>query len=341
MADELSWILWSTGAGLALGVPLYLYSEWKRYQLNTTVVRIPAGRRFKAHLFTVDMQRKAKKVRIRSREAHFSQQAREAQPAQDSQDAIEGQPAAPSQPAVKGQPALERSGALDVTFDAPGLRIEFNRMVRTLSNPQPGQEPTIPTGWHSISFIGTEEDATLRLDHVPSAVAEQFLLFAKQIQVWVERLEEDRRLQAEAAEAARIHAEEEEEKQAALKAIGKAVALAPNDQIAQWRRVAGFTGTTTEMGLDSKGAIEWFVDLDPTGRITLHSGKQPAHTTLKGATITSLVGELELNVLDAEGNPDPHTFRILKGHAADVRRAWKERLSILRDSLSKPRAISQ
>ena len=329
MADELSWILWSTGAALALGVPLYLYSEWKRYQLNTTVVRIPAGRRFKAHLFTVDMQRKAKKVRIRSREAHFSQQAREAQPAHD------------GQPATREQAAQERSGALDVTFDAPGLRIEFNRMVRTLSNPQPGQEPTIPTGWHSISFIGTEEDATLRLDHVPSAVAEQFLLFAKQIQVWVERLEEDRRLQAEAAEAARIHAEEEEEKQAALKAIGKAVALAPNDQIAQWRRVAGFTGTTTEMGLDSKGAIEWFVDLDPTGRITLHSGKQTAHTTLKGATITSLVGELELNVMDAEGNPDPHTFRILKGHAADVRRAWKERLSILRDSLSKPRAISQ
>jgi len=329
MADELSWILWSTGAALALGVPLYLYSEWKRYQLNTTVVRIPAGRRFKAHLFTVDMQRKAKKVRIRSREAHFSQQAREAQPAHD------------GQPATREQAAQERSGALDVTFDAPGLRIEFNRMVRTLSNPQPGQEPTIPTGWHSISFIGTEEDATLRLDHVPSAVAEQFLLFAKQIQVWVERLEEDRRLQAEAAEAARIHAEEEEEKQAALKAIGKAVALAPNDQISQWRRVAGFTGTTTEMGLDSKGAIEWFVDLDPTGRITLHSGKQTAHTTLKGATITSLVGELELNVMDAEGNPDPHTFRILKGHAADVRRAWKERLSILRDSLSKPRAISQ
>ena len=341
MADELSWILWGLGAALALGVPLYLYSEWQRYQRHTTVVRIPAGRRFKAHQFTVDMQRKAKKVRIRAREAHFSQQAREAQPAQPAQKALEGQPATPGQPAVQGQPALERSGALDVTFDAHGLRIEFNRMVRTLSNPQPGQEATIPTGWHSISFTGTEEDASLRLDHVPSEVAEQFLLFAKQIQVWVERLEENRRLLAEAEEAARIQAEEEEAKQAALKAIGKAVALAPNDQIAQWRRVAGFSGTTTEMGLDNKGGIDWFVDLDPTGRITLHSGKQTAHTTLKGATITSLVGELEINVLDADGNPDPHTFRILKGHAPDVRRAWKERLTILRDSLSKPRAISQ
>lgn len=328
------------GAAFAIGVPLYLYSEWKRYQMNTTVVRIPAGRRFKAHLFTVDMQRKAKKVRIRSREAHFSQQAREAQPAQEAKEASEGQPAIQAQPAIKGQPALERSGALDVTFEAHGLRIEFNRMVRTLSNPQPGQEPTIPTGWHSISFIGTEEDATLRLDHVPSAVAEQFLLFAKQLEVWIERLEEDRRLRAEAEEAARIAAEEEEANKAALKAIGKAVALAPNDQIAQWRRVAGFTGTTTEMGLDGKGAIDWFVDLDPTGRITLHSGKQTAHTTLKGATITSLVGEIELNVMDADGNPDPHSFRILKGHASDVRRAWKERLEILRDTLSKPRSIA-
>jgi hypothetical protein len=328
MADELSWILWIFGAAFAVGVPAYLYSEWQRYQRYTTVVRTPLGRRFKARPFTVDMQRQGQKIRIRSRHAHFSQQAREPQPADG------------AQPEVPGQAAMEKSGALDVTFNAHGMRIELNRMVRTLSNPQPGQEATIPTGWHSILFQSTEEDASLRLDHIPSEVAEQFGTFAKQLQAWVERLEENRRLQAEAEEAARIQAEEEEAKQAELKAMGKAVVLSPSDQIAQWRRVAGFTGTTTEMGLDNKGGIDWFVDLDPTGRITLHSGKQTTYTTLKGATITSLVGELELNVLDAEGNPDPHTFRILKGHPSDVRRAWKERLEILRDSLNKPRAIA-
>jgi hypothetical protein len=92
--------------------------------------------------------------------------------------------------------------------------------------------------------------------------------------------------------------------------------------------------------LDGKGGIEWFIDLDATGRITLHSGKQTAHTTLKGATITSLGGELEINVLDAEGNPDPHSFRVLKNMPPDVRRAWKERLEMLRDSFKRPNAIT-
>lgn len=315
MNGQMDWIWWTLGGFFALSVCAYLYVELQAFWLRTSVSRIPGGQRFQAHGFSVDMLRSAGKVRVKARNAHYSQHA-------------------------KGeQPAMEKSGALDVTFDALGLRIELSRMVRTLANPKPGQEPTRPTGWHSLAFQATEEDAVLRLDHLPTPVADQFISFAKQIQVWVERLEHQRKARLEAEEAAKREAEEAAATKAALKAKGKAVSMPPEEQIAQWRRVAGFTGSSSEVGLDGKGGIDWFIDLDTTGRITLHSGKQTAHTTLKGATITSLGGELEISVLDAEGHPDPHAFRVLKNMPPDVRRAWKERLEILRDSLKRTPAL--
>ncbi len=310
----MDWIWWSLGAIFVVSVSAYLYAELQAFWLRTVVTKIPGGQRFEAHAFSVDLLKGAGKVRVKARSAHYSQTANEK------------------------QVAMEQSGALDVTFDALGLRIELNRMVRTLNNPKPGQDATLPTGWHSLAFQATEEDAALRLDHVPTKVADQFIGFAKQIQVWVERLEHQRKARQDAEEAAKLEAEEAAAAKAILKAKGKAISMPPDEQIAQWRRVAGFTGSSSEVGLDGKGGIEWFIDLDATGRITLHSGKQTAHTTLKGATITSLGGELEINVLDAEGHADPHSFRVLKNMPPDVRRAWKERLEILRDSL-KPAAV--
>jgi hypothetical protein len=312
----MDWIWWSLGAIFVLVMAVYLYAELQAFWLRTSVVKIPGGQRFEAHGFSVDMLRTAGKVRVKARNAHYQQQAHDK------------------------QPAMEKSGALDVTFDALGLRIELSRMVRTVANPKPGQEATRPTGWHSMAFQATEEHAALRLDHVPTKVADQFIGFAKQIQLWVERQEHQRKARQEAEEAAKREAEEAAAAKAALKAKGKAVSIPPDEQIAQWRRVAGFTGSSSEVGLDGKGGIEWFIDLDATGRITLHSGKQTAHTTLSGATITSLGGELEINVLDAEGHPDPHSFRVLKNMPPDVRRAWKERMEILRDSFKKVPAIS-
>lgn len=306
---------WGLGTIFVLAVSAYLYVELRAYRMRAAVLKTPGGQRFEAHGFSVDMLKSAGKVRIRARHAHYSQQANDK------------------------QPALEKSGALDVSFDALGLRIELLRMVRTIHNPKPGQDATLPTGWHSLALQATEEDAVLRLDHVPSPVADQFVGFAKQIQVWVERLEQQRTVRLEAEEAAKRDADELAAVRAAAKAKGKAVAMPPDEQIAQWRRVAGFTGSSSEVGLDGVGGIEWFIDLDAGGRITLHSGKQTTHTTLKGASITSLGGELEITVLDAEGQPDPHAFRVLKNMPPDVRRAWKERLEILRDSLQKPAAL--
>lgn len=312
----MDWMWWSLGAIFVLVVTAYLYAELQAFWMRTSVVKIPGGQRFEAHGFSVDMLRTAGKVRVKARNAHYQQEAH------------------------GDQPAMEKSGALDVTFDALGLRIELSRMVRTLTKPKPGQEATRPTGWHSMAFQATEEYAALRLDHVPTKVADQFIGFAKQIQVWIERLEHQRKAREEAEEAAQREAEEAAAAKAALKAKGKAVSMPPEEQIAQWRRVAGFTGNSSEVGLDGKGGIDWFIDLDAAGRITLHSGKQTAHTTLKGATITSLGGELEINVMDADGQPDPHSFKVLRNMPPDVRRAWKERMEILRDSLKKSAALT-
>jgi hypothetical protein len=80
------------------------------------------------------------------------------------------------------------------------------------------------------------------------------------------------------------------------------------------------------------------VDLGTDGRITLHADKRTIHATLLGAEIASLGGELEIGVRDdywTEDEPGLRVFRVFKGLPPNERRAWKERLEILRDSLRK------
>jgi hypothetical protein len=111
--------------------------------------------------------------------------------------------------------------------------------------------------------------------------------------------------------------------------------LEPVAQIAHWRQVAGFSGNS-EVGYAENGKIDWFIDLDPRGRITLHADRRTIHTTLLGATVSSLAGELEVGVRDdywSEAEPELKSFRLFKGAHSDVRRAWKERLEILCDKL--------
>lgn len=305
----MDWLWWTLGLAFVATLAVYLYMELQAYWTRTAVLKTTAGHRFEAHGWSVDMLRKSGKVRVKARHAHYSQQAH------------------------GGQPAMDKSGPLDVTFEALGLRIEANRMVRVLANPKPGQEAQVPIGTYSLTFNGTEEHAALRIDHVPGRVADAFATFSKQVQVWVERLEQQRTAKLEAEAAAKREAEEAAAKREAAKAKNKVATMTPEEQVALWRKNAGFTGSASEIGLDGKGGIEWFVDLDPGGRITLHSNRRTVHTSLRGATITSLGGELEVTVQDADSGGDPVAFQILKGMPPDVRRAWKERLELLRDSL--------
>ena len=86
----------------------------------------------------------------------------------------------------------------------------------------------------------------------------------------------------------------------------------------------------------------WFIDLAKDGRITLHADNRTIHTTLLGASITSSSGVLEIGVRDAywsEENPSMRVFTIFKGLPSDQRRAWKERLDLLRNNLERSHAL--
>ena len=107
-------------------------------------------------------------------------------------------------------------------------------------------------------------------------------------------------------------------------------------QIEKWRAAAGFKGTSTEVNYDARGKIEWLIDLDPTGRIILHAGKRTFYGSLHGATVVGIGNELEVSVRDdfwSEDDPRLAAFRVLGGTNAEVRRAWKERLDLVIQSL--------
>ena len=108
-------------------------------------------------------------------------------------------------------------------------------------------------------------------------------------------------------------------------------------QIEKWRAAAGFKGTSTEVSFDARGQIVWAIDLNPTGRVILHANKRTFYGSLIGASVVGIGTELEISVRDdywTEEDPRLVAFRVLGGTAPENRRAWKERLDILIQSLS-------
>lgn len=324
MSESWLWI-----AGLLTPVVLavlgfYAYVEYQARVLKTRSGPIPGGLRFEAHGWSVEVQRSAQQLVVTTRQGHYTREP------------LAGNPAA----------AEEKEGPLSATLPAPGLQIEVTRSLHSL----PGKAPQ-PTGQCSVVFRASDESAfaaaektggerhLLRLEQVPEPVAANFHQFAGQIRLWVDKLDRglaqqvrlrQQRLEAEAASQARAAAR-------AKKAAEQPVAqdLEPAAQIAHWRQVAGFSGTS-EVGYAEDGKIDWFIDLEPRGRITLHADRRTIHTTLLGATVASLAGELEIAVRDdywSGAEPELKNFRLFKGAHSDVRRAWKERLEILCDKL--------
>jgi hypothetical protein len=120
---------------------------------------------------------------------------------------------------------------------------------------------------------------------------------------------------------------------AATGADTQAIAAA---QIAHWRGAAGFEGQHSLWQADARGAVVWFVDLAVDGRITVHADQRTLHGTLRGASITAGAGDLHLGLRDAhwtEQEPELQMFRVLRGLRSEERRAWKERLEIVRKTL--------
>jgi hypothetical protein len=313
MSASNEWLWWLLGALASVGVLVYAVFEYLKWVERTQVYQLATGLSFVAHGFQVETHRASKKILVKTGQGQYTQAATESMPAQ------------------------EKAGALQVSLSALGLRMDVTPVMREAGQgaTADGVATQVPTGQCSIRFDNSDEKTTVIIPHVSAKVGQAFAEFARPIAVWIDKLEERRAKE----EAAKPKPAEVAEDQAAAEAAAEAKDSAINTeltteaQVAQWRKSAGFTGTSSDIGLDDKGKIVWFIDLDPTGRIILHSERRTAFSNLLGAEFVSLGGELEVTVRDTfwtEAEPEMQSFRVLKGRSPDERRAWKERLEILR-----------
>lgn len=302
-SNELLW--WLLGGFAGLGLLVYATFEYLHWLERTQVYKLANGLRFVAHGFQVEAHRTDKKISINTTRGHYTKVQTET------------------------TQVLEQSGPLNVSLSAMGLRMRVEPVLKHASQAAATQ--------CTIHFEGAEEQVTLVIPSVPIKVGDAFTAFSRQIAVWIEKMEE-RRAKEEAAKAS-AEAAAEAEGSGAEGSDDEAdaqSALTVDEQVAQWRKVAGFKGTSSDIGLDDQGKILWFIDLDATGRVILHSNKRTAIANLLGAQLTSLGNELEVTVRDefwTEAEPETRSFRVLKGRSPDERRAWKERMEILRGQL--------
>jgi hypothetical protein len=330
---EIQYLILIVGVVMALGVALYLYLEYQARTLRTRIVDVPGGLRFEAHSFSIEVQRSNKQLAVISRTGRMVRT-----------------------PLDKTE-AHRQVAPLKVLLPAAGLTIEA---LRPTKDPM-AQGTPISAGFCTLRLSATDAPGKdtpplpgghlteVNIERVPDIVAVSFENFAARVRVWIEkiehRLETERiahaRKETETAQAAEI----ERELVAAQASMSATGPLTDQDreglaalQIAKWRQAAGFTGTATEVSIDAEGRVSWFVDMLNDGRITLHADKRTIHANLVGATVASLGGEVEIGVRDyywTEDEPALRTFRVFKGMPPDARRAWKERIELVRDSITK------
>ncbi len=327
MTGFLPLLWWALGAAAVVGAGIYLFMEYQAYLLRTSVISVPGGLRFVANGFSVESRHSAKEIKIITKNGHYVRQ-----------------------PLAGGDEAVQ-SGALEVSLPALGMQIEVAR----ISVKDQGDKSAVPTGFSRIRFTATDEPlqkamgrtggdrSELRMDRVPDAIAVSFQQFANGLRAWIEKVEqqlaaqvaEQRRKEAEAAAAAAgLVVEPEEDPTVPLSEADREARAAA--QLDKWRAAAGFKGSSTEMSFDARGQMVWLIDLDPTGRVILHANKRTFHGSLRGATVTGIGAEVEVAVRDdywSEDDPRLTAFRVLTGSTPENRRAWKERLELLIQSL--------
>ena len=316
---------WSLAGACAVGGSVYLFIEYQAYLLRTSVSSVPGGLRFQSHRFSVESRTSAKQLVVQTKDGHYVRQ-----------------------PLTGGDEQVQ-TGAQTVTFDAVGLRMEVFRTLGAVE----GEGKPKETGFSTVYFKTSDEltqqarghaaseRSELRLDHVPDPIAREFAGFANGMHDWIAKVE--RRLAADVQEK-RQRAEDEARAAAAAAAANAApglddpaVVLSEAErearaakQIALWRQAAGFTGAFSKVSIDPRGQIEWFVDLDPAGQVTLHGGRRTFHGSLKGGRLNALSTELEVAVRDESWTPESPqlvAFRILLGAPAQDRLVWIKRLA--------------
>jgi hypothetical protein len=327
MTGFFSLLWWTLGGAMVVGAAIYLFMEYQAYLLRTSVISVPGGLRFVAQGFSVESRHAAKEIIIIAKDGHYTRQP------------------------LDGGDEEQQTGSLSVTLPAVGLQIEVSR----ISVKAQDGGPATATGFSRIVFLASDEPkqkalgrsggnrSQLKLDRVPDPIATDFQQFANGLRAWIDKVEQQL--------AAQVQAQRQKEQEAAAAAAGllvepeedTSVPLSEADrearagaQIDKWRAAAGFKGTSTEVSFDARGRITWLIDLDPTGRVILHAGNRTFHGNLKGATVTGIGAEIEVAVRDdywSEDDPRLVPFRVLGGTTPENRRAWKERLELLVQSL--------
>lgn len=303
---------------LVLGLVLELYRRMQR----TRIFQLPDGLRFEAYNFFVQVHRQQQQVHVHCARGLLMV------------------PHAGASTSTSTEPVQPRP--LDHVFAAAGFSIALHECTKQKA----GHAQPVPTGYCHIVFEGAD-GTQLTIERVSATVATSFQSFYLQIRRWIVRLEQ--RLERERVERLRSDdeaAQTQRDEQLMAQLLEGRVPNAPLSeqereamaaaQIAHWRSAAGFEGAHSVHHTDIRGRVVWFLDLADDGRITLHADRRTLHTTLRGATVVSNNGELEVSVRDAHWNesvPELSLFRVLRGRSAEERRIWRERLDIKRMGL--------
>ena len=304
---------------------IYGYMEYQVAMLRTTATQLPGGLLFTSKFLTVGTRNVSQEVVVNT---------------------------------AMGRHAVEAAAAdlarlirkeLVVVLPAVGLQCEVNVDASTHAGDASDRCTITFTSSDAAKLAALGLPATpavvVVIDNVPLPVARAFQSFSSQMGLWIERVEhrvhrereaeKRKREQADAAQAAVLKAagKDVQSKEDYGQPVSEEVRRARIDkQIVALRATAGFKGNSSEFGADAGGKLQWFVDLEPTGRVILQSGNRSFHGSLKGAKITVLVGELEVGVRDALWTQEDaalSNFNILAGAKSEIRLAWKERLEIL------------
>lgn len=309
----------------ALGWLVWSYMQQNAKLLETRTIEIPGGLRFEAHAFSVEMHQTDKCVKVSAQPGTMQVKALHEDGTEHNQDGVSPLtlPAAGLSVAVVRTPVASegRSGGQATnTFD-----IVFNAAGELSAEPD--------AGGHTTATV-------VRLQGLPAPVAKSFQAFASRLTIWADKVtkfaaqDKAQALQAaQDAATAALEAQTKAEAEQAAPVEEETNSLDLAGQIAKWRKTAGFSGQYSEVSTHNKGGINWFIDLVPDGRITLHCNKRTVFTTLHGATITAVPKAIEIGVRDEywfDGDP-LMVFQVLEGSPPNERRQWQEWLEAARN----------
>ncbi len=327
MTGFLPLLWWALGGAAVVGLCVYLFMEYQAYMLRTSVISVPGGLRFISQLFTVESRHGSKEIIVVAKNAQYTRQP------------------------LAGGDEETQVGSLSATMPAVGMQIDVSR----ISVKGQDGEAAKATGLSRILFTATDEPmqkalgrtggdrSALSMDQVPDTIATNFQQFANGLRAWIDKIEQQvaaqveaqRKREAEAAAAAAgLTVEPEEDPSVPLSEADREARAGA--QLEKWRKAAGFKGTSTELSFDARGKIVWLIDLEQTGKVILHAADRTFHGSLAGATVAGVGSEVEVAVRDdywSEEDPRLVPFRVLSGSSPENRRAWKERLELLIQSM--------